>query len=103
MFAARVAGFQLGLSMLRQQGLFVGVGLPPTSDGNFEISPFSSSGGIRSSSRRSAPSRMRDLIALAADGKVKTHVSRTGTLSEVPQIFSSSRPAPTWAGRCSPT
>ncbi|MBL8776700.1 MAG: alcohol dehydrogenase catalytic domain-containing protein [Acidimicrobiales bacterium] len=89
-FAARVAGFQLGLSMLRQQGLFVGVGLPPTSDGNFEISPFeffwrdptlifSAVGTVQ---------EMRDLIALAADGKVKTHVSRTGSLSEVPQIFS---------------
>ena len=88
-FAARVAGFQLGLSMLRQQGLFVGVGLPPTSDGNFEISPFeffwrdptlifSAVGTVQ---------EMRDLIALAADGKVKTHVSRTGSLSEVPQIF----------------
>ena len=88
-FAARVAGFQLGLSMLRQQGLFVGVGLPPTSDGNFEISPFeffwrdptlifSAVGTVQ---------EMRDLIALAADGKVKTHVSRTGSLSDVPQIF----------------
>src|SRR5262245_29323538 len=36
-FAARVACFQLGLQMLRQKGLFVGVGLPATSDGNFEI------------------------------------------------------------------
>ncbi|HMQ27886.1 MAG TPA: zinc-binding dehydrogenase, partial [Acidimicrobiales bacterium] len=72
-----------------QQGLFVGVGLPPTSDGNFEISPFeffwrdptlifSAVGTVQ---------EMRDLIALAADGKVKTHVSRTGSLSEVPQIF----------------
>ena len=29
--AARVAGFDLGLSLLRKGGLFVGVGLPPTS------------------------------------------------------------------------
>ncbi len=88
-FAARVAGFQLGLSMLRQQGLFVGVGLPPTSDGNFEISPFeffwrdptlifSAVGTVQ---------EMRELVDLAAAGKVKTHVSRTGSLSEVPQIF----------------
>ena len=88
-FAARTAGFQLGLSMLRQAGLFIGVGLPPTSDGNFEISPFeffwrdpkmifSAVGTVQ---------EMRELVALAADGKVKTHVSRTGALSEVPQIF----------------
>jgi len=88
-FAARVAGFQLGLSMLRQAGLFVGVGLPPTSDGNFEISPFeffwrdptiifSAVGTVQ---------EMRELVQIAAEGKVKTHVSRTGKLSDVPEIF----------------
>ena len=88
-FAARVAGFQLGLSMLRQRGLFVGVGLPATSDGNIEISPFeffwrdptlifSAVGTVQ---------EMREVVALAAAGKVKTHVSRTGALSEVPAIF----------------
>jgi propanol-preferring alcohol dehydrogenase len=88
-FAARTAGFQLGLSMLRQAGLFIGVGLPPTSDGNFEISPFeffwrdpklifSAVGTVQ---------EMRELIDLAAAGKVKTHVSRTGSLSDVPAIF----------------
>ena len=30
---------------------------------------------------------MRELIDLAAAGGVKTHVSRVGTLSDVPQIF----------------
>jgi propanol-preferring alcohol dehydrogenase len=88
-FAARVAGFQLGLSMLRQQGLFIGVGLPPTGDGNFEISPFeffwrdptlifSAVGTVQ---------EMRELVELAAAGKVHTHVSRTGSLSDVPTIF----------------
>jgi alcohol dehydrogenase, propanol-preferring len=88
-FAARVAGFQLGLQMLRQKGLFVGVGLPPTSDGNFEISPFeffwrdptiifSAVGTVQ---------EMRELVDLAAAGKVRTHVSRTGSLSDVPAIF----------------
>jgi len=88
-FAARVAGFQLGIQMLRQQGLFVGVGLPPTSDGNFEINPFeffwrdptiifSAVGTVQ---------EMRELVALAAAGKVTSHVSRTGSLSELPEIF----------------
>ena len=78
-----------GLQMLRQRGLFIGVGLPPTSDGNFEISPFeffwrdptlifSAVGTVQ---------EMRELVDLAAAGKVTTHVSRTGSLSEVPQIF----------------
>lgn len=88
-FAARVAGFDLGLSMLRKGGLFVGVGLPPTSDGTFQIDPFrfflqdpriifSAVGTVQD---------MRELIDLAAAGKVKTHVDRTGGLSELSAIF----------------
>jgi len=30
---------------------------------------------------------MRELVDLAAAGKVKSHVSRTGSLSELPTIF----------------
>jgi len=30
---------------------------------------------------------MRELVQMAAEGKVKTHVSRVGNLSEVNQIF----------------
>jgi propanol-preferring alcohol dehydrogenase len=88
-FAARVAGFELGLSLLRKGGLFVGVGLPPTSDGTFQIDPFrfflqdpriifSAVGTVQD---------MRELVDLAVAGKVKTHVDRTGGLSELPAIF----------------
>jgi propanol-preferring alcohol dehydrogenase len=88
-FAARVAGFDLGLKLLRKGGLFVGVGLPPTSDGAFQIDPFrlfindpriifSAVGTVQD---------MRELVDLAAAGKVKTHVDRTGTLSELGTIF----------------
>jgi propanol-preferring alcohol dehydrogenase len=88
-FAARVAGYDLGLSILRKAGLFVGVGLPPTSDGMFQIDPFrfflqdpriifSAVGNVQ---------EMRELVELAAAGKVRTHVDRTGPLSELPAIF----------------
>ena len=88
-FAARVAGYDLGLRLLRKGGLFVGVGLPPTSDGNFQIDPFrffmidpriifSAVGTVQD---------MRELVDLAAAGKVHTHVDRTGKLSELPAIF----------------
>jgi len=88
-FAARVAGFDLGLSILRKNGLFVGVGLPPTSDGAFQIDPFrffmndpriifSAVGSVQD---------MKELVELAAAGKVRTHVDRTGKLSELPAIF----------------
>ena len=88
-FAARVAGYDLGLSLLRKHGLFVGVGLPPTTDGTFNLDPFrffmndwrvifSAVGTVQD---------MRELVELAAAGKVKTHVDRTGGLTELPAIF----------------
>jgi alcohol dehydrogenase, propanol-preferring len=88
-FAARVAGYDLGLQLLRKAGLFVGVGLPPTSDGPFQLDPFrfflndyrvifSAVGTVQD---------MRELVELAAAGKVRTHVDRTGKLSELPAIF----------------
>jgi propanol-preferring alcohol dehydrogenase len=88
-FSARIAGFQLGLHLLRRAGLFVAVGLPPTSDGTFDLHPFelflkdptiiySAVGTVQD---------MRELVALAAAGHVKTHVSRVGALSELGSIF----------------
>jgi propanol-preferring alcohol dehydrogenase len=88
-YAARIAGFELGLSMLKRGGLFVGVGIPPSGDGNLQVNPwmmfltdptiiFSAVGTVQ---------EMRELVELAAAGKVKTHVSRTGSLSDVPDIF----------------
>jgi alcohol dehydrogenase, propanol-preferring len=84
-----VAGFRLGFDLLGVHGLLVGVGLPPTSDGNLEFNPFelfmkdptivfSAVGTVQD---------MRELVDLAAAGKVKTHVSRTGPLSELGAIF----------------
>ena len=88
-FSAKMAGFQLGLSLLRKAGLFVAVGLPATSEGNLELNPFqlflqdptiiySAVGTVQD---------MRELVDLAAAGRVTTHVSRVGTLSELPTIF----------------
>jgi propanol-preferring alcohol dehydrogenase len=88
-FAARLAGFELGLQMLRRGGLFVAVGIPPSSDGNLQLHPwqlflndptiiYSAVGTVQ---------EMRELVDLAAAGRVKTHVSRIGSLSEVPAIF----------------
>ncbi len=88
-FSARMAGFRLGLDLLRKAGLFVGVGLPAASEGNIELNPFefamkdttlvySVVGHVQD---------MRELVDLAAAGRVKSHVSRRGTLSELPAIF----------------
>ena len=88
-FAARLSGFELGLQMLRRGGLFVAVGIPPSSEGNLQLHPwqmflteptiiYSAVGTVQ---------EMRELVELAAAGKVKTHVSRVGGLSDVPAIF----------------
>jgi propanol-preferring alcohol dehydrogenase len=88
-FSAKLAGFRTGLKMLRRGGLFVAVGLPPRSEGNLELNPleffmrdptliYSAVGTVQD---------MRELVDLAAAGKVTTHVSRTGALSELPTIF----------------
>ena len=82
-------GFELGLQMLRRGGLFVAVGIPPSSDGNLQLNPwqlfltdptiiYSAVGTVQ---------EMRELVDLAAAGRVKTHVSRVGALSDVPAIF----------------
>ena len=88
-FAAKISGFELGLKMLRKAGLFVAVGLPASSEGNLSINPFeffmndptlvySAVGTVQD---------MRELVDLAVAGKVHSHVSRTGTLSELGDIF----------------
>ncbi len=88
-FSARMAGFRLGFQLLRKAGLFVAVGLPATSEGNIELNPFeffmkdptviySAVGTVQD---------MRELVDLAAAGRVKSHVSRRGPLSDLPSIF----------------
>jgi propanol-preferring alcohol dehydrogenase len=88
-FSPRLAGFGLGLQLLRRGGLFVAVGMPPSSDGNLQINPFeffmkeptliySAVGTVQD---------MRELVGLAAAGRVTSHVSRTGPLSDLGAIF----------------
>jgi alcohol dehydrogenase, propanol-preferring len=88
-FSAKIAGFRLGFDLLRRRGLFVAVGLPASSEGNLELNPFeffmkdptliySAVGTVQD---------MRELVQLAADGRVKSHVSRVGALSDLGAIF----------------
>jgi propanol-preferring alcohol dehydrogenase len=88
-FSAKIAGYELGLQLLGKRGLFVGVGLPPTSEGAFSVDVFrlfsieptimfSAVGNVQD---------MRELVDLAAAGKVRTHVDRTGPLSDLDAIF----------------
>jgi len=72
-----------------KHALMVCVGLPASSEGNLEFNPFmlfakdttiiySAVGTVED---------MRELVHLAAQGKVKSHISRTGALTELPTIF----------------
>ena len=88
-FSARISGFHLGLKLLRKGGLFVAVGIPATSEGNLQLSPFEffAKDPTLIYSAVGTVQDMRELIDLAASGVVKSHVSRTGPLSDLPAIF----------------
>jgi propanol-preferring alcohol dehydrogenase len=88
-FSPRIAGFQLGLRLLRRGGVFISVGIPATSEGNLEISPLElfRRDLVIASSAVGNVQEMRELVELAADGRVATHVSRVGTLSQLGQIL----------------
>lgn len=88
-FSAKLAGFRLGLDMLRKGGLFVAVGLPATSEGNLELNPFAlfAKDPTIIYSAVGTVQDMRELVELAASGKVRSHVPRTGPLSELGAIF----------------
>jgi propanol-preferring alcohol dehydrogenase len=88
-FASKIAGLELGLSLLKAGGTLIAVGLPAFKEGMLSINPFmfvlrdqrmigSYVGTVQD---------MRELVQLAADRKVKTHVSRTAKLSEINQVF----------------
>jgi propanol-preferring alcohol dehydrogenase len=88
-FSAKLAGFDLGLQMLRRGGLFVAVGIPASSEGNLQLNPweffrrdptliYSAVGTVQD---------MRELVDLAVAGRVKTHVGRTATLAELGDVF----------------
>lgn len=88
-FAAVKAGFDLGIQMVRRGGLFVAVGIPPTDQGNIEIAPwtFFRKGITMIYSVVGTVQDMRELVDLAAAGKVRSHVGRTAPLSELPTVF----------------
>ncbi len=88
-FAAVKAGFDLGIKMVRPGGLFVAVGIPPTEQGNIEIAPwtFFRKGITMIYSVVGTVQDMRELVDLAAAGKVRSHVGRTAPLSELPTVF----------------
>jgi propanol-preferring alcohol dehydrogenase len=88
-FSAKMAGFRLGFDLLGKHGLMVCVGLPASREGNIELNPFAffAKDATVIYSAVGTVQDMRELVKLAAAGKVRSHVSRTGKLSELPAIF----------------
>jgi propanol-preferring alcohol dehydrogenase len=88
-FSPKIAGFELGLKLLKRGGVFVGVGMPAVSDGPISITPVELLGKdpLIMSSAVGTVEEMRELIQLAADGKVRTHVGRVAGLSEISQVL----------------
>jgi propanol-preferring alcohol dehydrogenase len=88
-FSPKIAGFELGLRMMRRAGVFVSVGMPAASEGGMSISPLNllNRDPLIMASMVGTVEDMRELVQLAAAGKVKTHVSRVGKLSDLSHIF----------------
>ncbi|MBN2463259.1 MAG: alcohol dehydrogenase catalytic domain-containing protein [Dehalococcoidia bacterium] len=88
-FSPKIAGFELGLKLLKRGGVFVGVGMPAVSEGTISITPVELLGKdpLIMASAVGTVEEMRELVQLAADGKVKTHVSRVASLSEISQVL----------------
>ena len=85
----KVAGFKLGLDLLIKNGVCVVVGMPAASEPGINLHPLEllRKDSLIMGSSVGTVQDMRELIQLAAAGKVKTHVSRTTKLSEVNKIF----------------
>jgi propanol-preferring alcohol dehydrogenase len=88
-FSSKIAGFQLGLKLLRRGGLFIGVGMPAVSEGPISITPLELliKSPIIMPSAVGTVDDMRALVQLAVDGKVKTHVSRYLKLSQINEVL----------------
>jgi propanol-preferring alcohol dehydrogenase len=88
-FAASIPAYNLGIQLLKVGGTLVGAGMPAFSEGSITLAPFqlvmndlhivgSLTGTVED---------MKELVQLAVDGKVKTHVGRTAKLSELNEVF----------------
>jgi propanol-preferring alcohol dehydrogenase len=88
-FATKISAFQLGFKMLAPGGLMVCVGIPGTSEGKIELSPmtFSRKEATITYSSAGTVEDMRQLMCLAQAGRVRSHVSRVSSLSDLPTIF----------------
>ncbi|MGA3086417.1 MAG: zinc-binding dehydrogenase [Thermodesulfobacteriota bacterium] len=88
-FSSKLAGFELGLKIMKRGGVFISVGMPAANEGALSLSPLDllARDPLIMSSAVGNVEEMRELIQLAADGKVKTHISRVASLSELSKVI----------------
>lgn len=88
-FAANIPAYNLGIRLLKVGGTLIGVGLPPFNQGSMSITPFEliMKDLKITGSLTGTVEDMRELVQLAVDGKVKTHIGRTANLSEINDVF----------------
>jgi alcohol dehydrogenase, propanol-preferring len=88
-FSSKLAGFELGLKLMKRGGVFISVGMPAAGEGALSISPLDllARDPLIMASAVGNVEEMRELVQWAAEGKVKTHISRTANLSELNQVF----------------
>jgi propanol-preferring alcohol dehydrogenase len=88
-FATGLEGFKLGLKIMKKAGVFVSVGMPAKAEGEMSISPLDivNREYIVVASAVGTIEEMKELIQLAAQGKVKTRISRSINLSQISQVF----------------
>ncbi len=88
-FSPKVVSIELGYKITKRGGILILVALPPMSEGAFSVIPleFLFKDLHIVGSLTGTVEEMRELVQLAADGKVKTHVGRTASLSEINQVF----------------
>ena len=88
-FTPRLAGFELGLQVLRRSGVFVSVGMPAARDGKLGVDPLDllTRDTLIMSSSVGTVEDMRELVALTAAGRVTSHVGRTGTLDDLGPVL----------------
>ena len=87
--SSKIAGFELGLKLLKKMGVLIAVGLPAASEGKMAINliTFILKGLRIVGSIVGSVEEMRELVQLAAEGKVKTHIGKTVNLSEINQAL----------------
>ncbi|RJQ72309.1 MAG: zinc-dependent alcohol dehydrogenase [Desulfobacteraceae bacterium] len=88
-FTPKIAGFELGLKLLKRGGVFVSVGMPAADEKPLALHPLAllQKEPLIMASAVGTVEDMRELVQLASQGKVKTHISREARLSEVQGIL----------------